>query len=48
MRIAGADLPSELTDRIAEAIAQWWSGNRRVRGPVDSRLARVGEAIAQQ
>ena len=46
MRIAGADLPSELTDRIAEAIAKWWSGNRRVHGPVDSHFARVGEAIA--
>ena len=36
MRIAGADLPSELIDRIAEGIATWWSANRRVRRPAES------------
>ncbi len=31
MRVAGADLPPEFTDRIAEGIAMWWSANRRTR-----------------
>jgi len=31
MRIAGADLPVEFTDRIAEGIAMWWATSRRSR-----------------
>jgi len=31
IRIAGADLPPELTDRIAEGIAAWWPAQRRTR-----------------
>jgi hypothetical protein len=46
LRIAGADLPPELTDRIAEGIAQWWSGSRRVRKPVATRLPAAREATA--
>ena len=33
IRIAGADLPFEHTDRVAEGIGQWWSGSRRARVP---------------
>jgi len=33
IRIAGADLPFEHTERIAEGIARWWSASRRVRAP---------------
>lgn len=36
IRIAGADLPSESTDRIAEGIAAWWSANRRTHEQIDS------------
>jgi len=36
MRIAGADLPFELIDRIAEGIATWWSANRRAHRPAGS------------
>ncbi len=45
IRIAGADLPWELTDRIAEGIAAWWWANRRmpkateIRRPVPSEVA---------
>ena len=42
IRVAGADLPTELTERIAHGIAQWWSGGRRPRMLVESRLG-VGE-----
>ena len=31
MRIAGADLPVEFTDRIAEGIANWWGTSRQSR-----------------
>jgi hypothetical protein len=30
IRISGADLPAEHTDRIAEGIAKWWPTNRRM------------------
>ena len=46
IRIAGADLPTELTDRTAEGIAQWWAGARRAAKAVDRRVALADEAAA--
>jgi hypothetical protein len=46
VRIAGADLPSEFTDRIAEGIAAWWSANRRTRRPAESARPLPARATA--
>ena len=46
IRIAGADLPSELTDRIAEGIAAWWKANRRMPKPTESRRPVASEVAA--
>ncbi|HET7032635.1 MAG TPA: hypothetical protein VFJ48_05885, partial [Casimicrobiaceae bacterium] len=46
IRIAGADLPFEHTDRIAEGIGQWWSGSRRARA--QSRVADQGDPATLQ
>ncbi len=46
VRIAGADLPSEFIDRIAEGIATWWSANRRTRRPAESARPLAARATA--
>jgi hypothetical protein len=46
IRIAGADLPAELTGRIAESIATWWSANRRTRKATGGLRALPAEVTA--
>jgi len=46
IRIAGADLPFEHTDCVAEGIARWWSGSRRARRSIERSGASPSETTA--